>query len=351
MLKKILQFLVFASIGGVILFLVFRSQNTAFQAQCALDGIPTDQCSLFQKLASDFRSIHLGWLLAVLAAFTMSIVFRARRWQMQHEAIGYQTRMNTSFWSIILGYFANLGLPRMGEVVRAGALAKADQVPVEKVVGTLVVDRLMDFLCLFLVIFLAFLFEYDTLYSFLEKQGAFQKKESGGPSVLLILAGMGAVGVGLLYFLRDKIAQTGIGQKVLSMVAGFQEGIMGIFKMKNPLLFVALSLGIWFMFFLQCLFGLWAFPPTAHLTVGATLLVFVIGTFGFIIPSPGGMGTYHALTIAALSLYAINGADSFSYANIFFFTVQIFYNLVGGLLALVILPRLAKPHLGSGRRS
>jgi glycosyltransferase 2 family protein len=342
MFKKILQFLVFASIGGVILFLVFRSQNAAFQAQCALDGVPTEQCSLFQKLASDFRSIQPFWMFGVLAAFTMSIVFRARRWQMQHEAIGYQTRLSTSFWSIILGYFANLGLPRMGEVVRAGALAKSDQVPVETVIGTLVIDRLMDFLCLFLVIFLAFIFEYDTLYGFLEGQGAFSKKQGGGPNLLLIAAGIGAVGLGGLYLLRDKIAQTAIGKKVLGMLAGFRAGIMGIFKMKNPLLFILLSLGIWFMFFLQCLFGLWSFPPTAHLTVGATLLVFVIGTFGFIIPSPGGMGTYHALTIAALSLYAINGADSFSYANIFFFTVQIFYNLIGGLIALFLMPQLAK---------
>jgi glycosyltransferase 2 family protein len=341
--KKLAQFLGFAGIGALILFLVFRSQNKAFQAQCALDGVAAEQCSLVQKLATDFASVHIGWLLAVVVAFTLSIVLRAKRWQMQHEAIGYQTRMSTSFWSIVLGYFANLGLPRMGEVVRAGALAKAEQVPVEKVMGTLVVDRLMDFACLFLVICGAFLFEYDTLYGFLERQGAFDSKESGGGTSKWTYLGIATLGgVVLFYALRNKLMQSAIGIKLVGMLGGFKEGILGILKMKQPLVFIALSLGIWLMFYFQCLFGLWAFPPTAALSWTAALLVFVIGTFGFIIPSPGGMGTYHALTVAALSLYAIDGADSFSYANIFFFTIQILYNIVGGLLALVILPRLRK---------
>jgi glycosyltransferase 2 family protein len=340
--KKILQFLGFASIGVIILTLVFRSQNTAFQAQCALDGVPAHHCSLIHKLTTDFGIVHFGWLFLVAVAFTVSNLFRALRWQMQHTALGYQTRVSTSFLSILLGYFANLGLPRMGEVVRAGALAKADLVPVEKVAGTLVVDRLMDFVCLFVVILLAFAFEYDTLFGFLEKQGAFGKSQNGAPSRLPWLALAGVLALVAFYALRNRIAQSGIGMKVLSLVGGFQEGLLSIFKMQRPWLFIALSAGIWLMFYLQCLFGLWAFPPTAHLGFAAALLVFVIGTFGFVIPSPGGMGTYHALAIAALSLYGINGADSFSYANISFFSIQILYNIVFGVVALILLPRLAR---------
>lgn len=317
-MKKILQFILFAGIGITILFLVFRSQNAAFEAQCALDGVPSEQCSLIGKLVDDFGTVHWGWMFGVVLAFTLSNVMRAKRWQMQHEAIGYDVRVKTGFWSILLGYFANLGLPRMGEVVRAGALAKADNVPIEKVVGTLVVDRLMDFLCLFLVIFLAFVFEYDTLYGFLKDQGAFGKSDTSSTSYALpLLLFVGGI-LGLVAF-RILLLKTAIGQKIMAMMQGFKEGVMGIFKMKQPLLFILLSLGIWLMFYLQCLFGLWAFPPTAGLGVQAALLVFVIGTFGFVIPSPGGMGTYHALAIAALALYGIKGADGFSYANIPFF--------------------------------
>jgi uncharacterized membrane protein YbhN (UPF0104 family) len=69
-------------------------------------------------------------------------------------------------------------------------------------------------------------------------------------------------------------------------------------------------------------------------------MVFVFGTLGFVAPSPGGMGTFHALVIAGLALYGIGGADAFSDANIAFFAIQIFYNIAAGLLALALLPVL-----------
>jgi len=98
-----------------------------------------------------------------------------------------------------------------------------------------------------------------------------------------------------------------------------------VFQVKNPGLFLLYSVGIWVMFYLQCWLNLKAFPPTAHLGASAALMVFVFGTLGFVIPSPGGMGTFHALCIAGLTLYGISGSDGFSYANIAFFAVQIFY--------------------------
>ena len=165
-MKKAIQFILFAGLGSVILFLVYRSQNTAFQEQCRLDGIPGDQCSLMDKLLGDFSTVHLGWMLAVIGAFTLSNLFRAIRWQMLHAPMGYQIGLGNSLLAILLGYFANLGLPRMGEVVRAGTLARYERIPMEKVMGTMVVDRLMDFLCLGLVVGLAFLLEKELLFLF-----------------------------------------------------------------------------------------------------------------------------------------------------------------------------------------
>ena len=62
------------------------------------------------------------------------------------------------------------------------------------------------------------------------------------------------------------------------------------------------------------------------------------------------MGTFHALAIAGLALYGIGGGDAFSYANIAFFTVQIFYNIAAGLLALVILPIINKRREQAGEK-
>lgn len=317
--------------------LVYRSQNIAFQEQCRLDGVPTDQCSLIDKLVHDFSTVQPGWILAVVAAFTLSNLFRALRWQMLLSPIGHNVRLSNSFLTILLGYFANLGLPRMGEVIRAGSLARYERIPLEKVVGTLFIDRLMDFLCLGLVVGLAFLTQGGVLLEFMQRGGS---KTGGSSSLLPILLGVGVVGLGVLWLLRARLMQLAIVQKIVGILGGFQDGVRSVFRLENPWLFIAYSLGIWVMFYFQCYWNLKAFVPTEQLTMTAALMVFVFGTLGFVIPSPGGMGTYHALCIAGLGLYGVSGSDAFSYANISFFTIQIFYNIVGGVLALVLLPVL-----------
>lgn len=340
MTKKILQFLFFLGLGSAILALVFNSQNKAFQEQCRLDGVPSDQCSLMDKLLFDFSTVHLGWLFAVVLAFTISNIFRALRWQMLLQPMGYQPRFYNAFLTILLGYFANLGLPRMGEVIRAGSLARYEKIPMEKVMGTLVIDRLMDFICLGLVVGLAFVFEGQTLLDFMQQTKGGETK--GGLGIWTILAILSLSGVLVLFLFRKDLMRLALVQKLLNLMQGFWEGLKSVFKLKNPGIFLFYSIGIWVMFYFQCWLNLKAFPPTAELSASAALMVFVFGTLGFVIPSPGGMGTFHALCIAGLALYGINGGDSFSYANIAFFTIQIFYNVVAGVLALVLLPVLNK---------
>ncbi|MBP6825532.1 MAG: flippase-like domain-containing protein [Saprospiraceae bacterium] len=342
MLKKALQFLLFLCIGIVILTLVFRSQNAAFQEQCRLDGIPPGQCSLTDKLLTDFSTVQIGWILAVAAAFTVSNIFRALRWQMLMTPLGYRAGFGNSLLTILLGYFANLGFPRMGEVVRAGTLARYEQIPMEKVMGTLVVDRLMDFVCLVVVVGLAFVFEGQTLLDFLARSKGGAEGGLLQNSLVLTALGLMFAGVVALFVFRHKLTHLPVYQKIAKLVKGFWDGLRSVFKLKNPALFLLYSVGIWLMFYLQCVFNLKAFPPTAHLDAGAALMVFVFGTLGFVIPSPGGMGTFHALAIAGLALYGINGGDAFSYANIAFFAIQIFYNIVAGVIALVLLPLINK---------
>jgi glycosyltransferase 2 family protein len=343
MMKKVIQFTLFLGLGVAVMTLVFRNQNNAFQAQCRLDGIPADQCSLIDKLWTDFSSVHIGYMLLVIAAFTFSNVCRALRWQMLLEPLGHRVRFYNSFLAILLGYFANLGFPRMGEVVRVGSLARYEKIPVERVMGTLVIDRLMDMLCLLTVIGLAFLLEGDALMAFIT-----QNKSGDGASggslwrnpLVLSVSGLGIVGAGVAWLLRERLLQWALFKKIAGVLGGFRAGLQSVFRLRQVGLFLVYTVLIWLMFYLQCLLNLQAFPPTAHLGAGAALMIFVFGTLGFVIPSPGGMGTFHALCIAALALYGIAGSDGFSYANIAFFAIQIFYNLVAGVLSLILLPIL-----------
>jgi hypothetical protein len=337
-----LKFLAFLSVGLVILYFVYRNQNEAYQAQCALDGVASADCSLIQKIFSDFGRTNYAWIAVVVACFIFSNWCRALRWKMLLEPI-QPVSLGNAFWTVNLGYFANLGLPRMGEMVRAASLSRYEKIPLEKVIGTIVVDRLLDFVCLAVVVGLAFLLEFDTLYSFLNANMG--SKSGGGlfqnPYVLGTL-GLGVISLLLVVIFWKKVSQLPITQKIIGLGKGFMEGIMTVKSAKNPTLFVLLTITIWLMYYLMAYFCFFAFPPTNGLSLIVALMVFTFGSFGIVIPSPGGMGTYHALVMAALSIYGVNSVDGFSFANIFFFSVNIFGSIAFGILALIILPIINK---------
>ncbi|MEL6832026.1 MAG: lysylphosphatidylglycerol synthase transmembrane domain-containing protein [Bacteroidota bacterium] len=337
-LTNFLKFLLFLSVGLVILYWVYQKQNAAYQAECELKGIAEADCSLLQKVLTDFASADYFWLLMVLLCFTISNISRAVRWNMLLRQLGFMPRLINGFLTIILGYFANLGLPRVGEVVRAGTMARYEKIPVEKVMGTVVVDRVIDVISILLVTALALALEFDTLWAFLQENNALGEKLSENSTLLIGLALLGVLGLVGLYLMRKRLQQTKLYQKISGILMGFVEGLQTISKLDKPFLFVLHSINIWLMYFLMTYVCFFAFEPTAHLSASIALVVFVFGGWGIVIPSPGGMGTYHFLATTALGFYGIAGDDGFSWSNISFFTIQIGCNISIGILALILLP-------------
>jgi uncharacterized protein (TIRG00374 family) len=333
-LKNFLKFLIFLGVGLGILYLVYQNQNGAYQEHCQLEGIAAEDCSLWRKVIDDFRQANYWWILAVLLAFTISNISRAIRWRMLIRPLGYQPKLINAFLTTVLGYFANLGLPRIGEVVRGGTLARYENIRIEKVMGTIVTDRIVDVLSILIVTGLAFLIQFDTLWAFAQEYVSFK--------VLLFLGVAGLGFLGLLYAFHKPILATKFGQKVLELAKGFWQGIITISKLEKPGLFILHSINIWLMYFLMTYLCFFAFAPTAHLSPMAGLVVFAFGAWGIVIPSPGGMGTYHWLAQTALVIYGVNGDDAFSWANISFFSIQLGCNVFIGVLALIFLPVLNK---------
>ncbi|HHB77924.1 MAG TPA: flippase-like domain-containing protein [Saprospiraceae bacterium] len=336
--KNIAQFILFLGVGLGILYFVYSKQQAAYQAQCALDGIPTEDCNLLDKVLSDFAGANFYWLGVVVLAFVISNFSRAARWKMLLKPMGYTPKYINLLFSIFIGYFANLGLPRLGELIRATTLAKYEKLPVEKVVGTIVVDRVVDMLSFLVVFAIALVFESDTLLGYLAERGSLPGKE------LLtnpIFWGLSLGFVGLLVYLfknRQKFSNNIIYKKISNILKGLIEGIKTISKLDNIPGFLFHSVVIWLMYYLMTYLCFNAFAPTAHLGPQAGLLVFVFASLGMIVPSPGGMGTYHAMVVAGLSLYGIDAGDSFSFANIIFFAIQIFGIVILGLVSLVLMP-------------
>ena len=334
-LKGFLQFIVFLTIGAGILYWIFSTQNTKYIEDCALKGIPEADCSLWEKLKTDFLSVKVHWLLLVLLAFMVSNLSRAQRWLMLLKGMGIKASYGNAFWTIMLGYFANLGIPRIGEVIRGALFARYEKLPVEKVLGTIVVDRGLDVLSLLLAIALAFLLQFNVLYTYLSEHLAQSRFSSG----LIIKLGIGFVIVLIvLWLFRKNIKRTAFYLKIRNVLIGFVDGIRSVRTVKNIPVFILHTIVIWMMYYLMTYMCFKSFVPTEHLSALAALMTFVFGGLGIVFPSPGGMGTYHAMVMAGLALYGVAGDDAFSFANILYFSVQLFCNILFGLMALIILP-------------
>lgn len=323
--------------------MVYLGQNEAYMAQCELDGVPMEECSLINKVIDDFKGLNYYWIFAMAITFTFSNVLRALRWNMLLKPLGRSPRFVNTFLTTMLGYFANLGLPRLGEVLKPVTLAQYEKIPVEKVLGTIVVDRIMDVICLLTIIGIAFTLEFDKLWGYLQANMG-GEEESDGLLSNPITLGLGAIGLvvlGVAFIFRTKIMQTKLFHKVVDMAKGFWAGIISVKKLENPPLFIFYTVMIWVAYYAMYYMYLPAFEPTAHLGLTAALLIFVFGAFGIVIPSPGGMGSYHYLVIAALAIYGISDGDAFSFANFSFFSTQI-VNIFFGLIAVIFLPMINK---------
>jgi len=337
-LKTAIQVIIFAVLGAAILYFMWQGQGAAYAEECALQEIPSEDCSLFDKLVSDYKTANLFWLIIISVCFVASQILRAVRWKLLLQPMGYQVSSFNAIATLMVGYFANLGVPRIGEFVRAGLISKYEEVPVEKAFATIVVERIIDVIMLAIMIGLGLLLHYDVLWGYIEENTSISSSNLLIGFIGLVLLGL--FGLYILYKIRsmDVSGLPKIAQKIKGMIDGFVDGLLEIRKLPRAGLFVAQSIGIWVLYYLMHYLCFFAFKPTSHLSPSEGLLVFDFGALGVVFPSPGGMGSYHFMIMEALEVFGVNSVDGFSFAMISFFTLTIFCTIAIGLICLILLP-------------
>lgn len=337
-LKIAFQVVLFALLGVLILYFLWQSLGQSYADECATKGIPESDCSLFDKLTSDYANAKFSWLFVISICLIISQVFRAIRWRILFRSMGYNVSHFNALACTLVGYFANLGFPRIGEFVRAGLISKYSNVAVEKAIATIVIERVVDLIMFGILILLGLVFHYENLLGYVTKN----TNISG--TVVLITIGVLAAGGILGIFLLKKILAYDDNRlhpalrKIKNLIESFLHGLNDIRKLPEVGAFWAHSFGIWLMYFLMHYFAFFSFKPTEHLTVIDAILVFDFGTMGIIFPSPGGMGSYHFMIMEGLKIFGVNQVDGFSFAMITFFTLTIFCTILLGLISLILLP-------------
>jgi len=315
-LKSLLQYVIIILITSLLIWVSLRGLNVG-------DGNKAD------FLWQTWERSNKGYLL-LMAFFAMaSHLIRAIRWQMLLIPVGFKVGLGSSFLSILIGYLVNLAVPRGGEVSRCYNLYKFENTPPEISFGTVVAERVVDIIFLFLLIGASFIAEWDKLTSFLSSLGVSTDGFSVSPWIIIGIV----VVVSGLFFLFFRFRKN---EKLKKILGGFKEGLLAVFQLKNKPLFIFYSLAIWGLYFLMSWAVIKAFPETSAMGFSAVLTLFALGTIAMTVPLPGGAGSYHTIVpLGLVMLYNLPKPDAIAFVFVFH-AWQTLLMIVAGVVSLII---------------
>ncbi|NER14486.1 flippase-like domain-containing protein [Leptobacterium flavescens] len=280
-----------------------------------------------QKIYRYIREADYFWVAISLFMGLLSHISRAYRWSFLLEPMGYKVKFLNNLMAVSIAYFANLGIPRSGEVLRATTLSSYEEVPFQKAFGTIVAERVIDFIMLFLLIGIALSLQTDTILDFLMEKG-FNFKS------LLILAGAGLVGLFIFVKFIRKSSHP-IALKLKTFVNGLLEGVVSIFKMKKRWAFLFHTFFIWGMYVFMFWIIKFSVPEVSELNFGIMLVAFIAGAFAMS-ASNGGIGWYPIAIATIFSAYGISKASGDAFGWIMWISQTLLVVFLGVLSFLFI---------------
>ena len=224
-----------------------------------------------QELLSNITSAHPGWILLSMLFGLLSHLSRAYRWKFLLEPLGYKPRFLNSFMAVMVAYLTNFGIPRSGEVLRAVTISSYEKIPFEKAFGTIISERIADFIMLLLVVSLALLLQTEYLLDYFE--------ENNINPFLTIAVLLGLLAIGILILKQIKKSKRGILLKVKNFAKGLLEGMRSILRMKQKGAFLFHTLFIWGMYLSMFSHPIFTVPSTSSLHFVVILVAFVVGSF------------------------------------------------------------------------
>ena len=334
MRKKILGILQYVIFLGLGIFLVWWS----------LHKIGDKGWEQFKQALAEAKY----WLIIPVAVILLlSHYFRTMRWKLLMEPMGYFPRTSNTYLAVLIGYLANLAVPRLGEVLKCTILARYEKVPADKLIGTIVVERAIDFVTLIFVFILTLILESHVVggYAADTLQKIYQNKQGGisYSRIGSILAGLLLVFVITRYILKN-YAHISIVDKIKNILGGVWAGLTSVQHMKKKWLFVLYSLLIWSCYLTGTYIGFMALKETSLVPFNASFPVLTFASVGMII-TPGGIGAYAVFAGAVLELYNISSAIGLANGTLQWFA-QFIIVLSSGFIALLLLPWYNKkfPH-------
>jgi len=295
----------------------------------------------FKVIQKSLAKANYLWVAFAAVFALLAYWFRAIRWNLLLEPMGHKISSSNALWSLSFGYLMNLTIPRSGEVARATALYGVEKVPVDKSFGTIILERVVDLICMLGFLGLTLIFKYEAILAFYKNSGI----NINPNKILLVVGGLAVAGI-LFFVFKNKFVNVPVLGKIIGFIDGIIQGLTSIFKLKEKGKFIIYTIGIWVSYYFAAYLVCFALPETSDFTFADGFFIIVVGTLGMIIPASGGIGAFNlAMKYGFMALFLAMGKSAefggemgltYSFISL---PLQIVVMLVMGLISI---PMLAK---------
>jgi len=273
-----------------------------------------------QFLKADYRWILFSYVFALI-----SHISRAARWNLLINSMGYKTTTLSTFYAVMTGYFANMAVPRLGEITRCGVLSRKNRIPLTSLFGSVIAERFFDLIVLLLLIFLVVIFQLQLVGKFVDKYvlAPLYVRFENNLNLIVFYIFLVLLAVTLLIIvyrvMLPTIKKLSFYNKLNGFLAGLFSGFKTIYKLRwrSQFWFLFWTIMIWLNYALMGYVVFFAMYATSGLSFIDSVTVLAIGTLGMVAPVPGGIGAYHFfVTVILFELYGVSKTEAASWATL-----------------------------------
>jgi glycosyltransferase 2 family protein len=271
-------------------------------------------------LWDSLKGVNYLWIAWLIPLNILMGWVRAERWAHLLAPIKSPISKRTLFSGVMIGYAINNVLPRVGEIVRPYIVGKREGISRTSVLGTVVVERILDFMSFYFIVCIVLFLYPHSLDPFVDNADAVRP-------FFLIGSIASLIGFILLFFKAEAFFRTlakllfilpeRYKAKAEILLNKFYSGF-AIAKVRDKFgVILFQSFLIWGLNALIMFIPFYAFPSLINsgMDFGSSIVLLVVSSIAWILPAPGAMGTYHwFLQVAMIKLYGIDETTALSYA-------------------------------------
>jgi uncharacterized protein (TIRG00374 family) len=297
-----------------------------------------DEINKVKRLVFNAKPIVI---LPCILILVLSHYFRAIRWKMLISPLGKSPGTLNVFFAVLTGFFFNLLFPRLGEVMKCTLLGKYEKIPVDKLIGTMVAERVLDLICLILVIIMAVTTQIDLVGGYARELldqilSGVKSSPAGILFIVILLLSFSALG----YLVYLKARNSAFVLKMRDWIKGIIEGLLSVRKVENKFMFIVYTLAIWFLYLSSIRVGFYAMQDLVQLGWVPSLTILTFGSFAMI-ATQGGIGAYQFAVQKTLLLYGVREVSGLAFGWLLW-SVQTVMLFITGPISLLLLFTLNK---------